>query len=117
MERLPLFRLRSAQRMRLGIATQHISQHSHSSCTRIEDRPGRLGHSQDKLIQTDKRRLTEYEVKVLERFGQPEALTLIEFLRLGARWCRHVSNSRVSVLGSRRVGDGAEEAPCCVLQG
>lgn len=102
--------LRPAQWMCFCVATPSLA------FSRRRRGPATIHNLQYILVQTDKTRLTEDQVKVLERFRHPEAFALVEFLGRFPFRDRDVGDGGVSILRISRVVDGLEHAPCSVLQ-
>lgn len=71
-------------------------------------------YSQHIIVQTDQVWLAEDQVEVLERLRHPEALALIQFLRLLILGYCHVCDGGVRNWCRGRVGDGLKHAPRCV---
>lgn len=70
--------------------------------------------AQDIFIQADMARFGKDKVQILQRLSQPEAFHLIAVFRHGST---DVLDSRVAVLGARRLVNVLEHAPCSVLKG
>jgi hypothetical protein len=104
-----LLRSGRAQRMCLRVAVIKLAYTHPIRIKSLDD------YSQYILIQIYEIRLAKDEIEVLQCLRHPEALTLIEFLRLLPSRDRDVCDGRVCVLSYGGVVNGFKHAPCGVL--